>query len=70
MEFLKNTSIIRLIRRAGVKSLSKNEMYGDIQIKKNSYNYDTKIITELINRSSFLEVTKQLILNNINLLTI
>jgi len=53
-----------------VKSLSKNEMYGDIQIKKNSYNYDTKIITELINRSSFLEVTKQLILNNINLLTI
>jgi hypothetical protein len=53
-----------------VESLSKNKMYDDIQIKKNSYNYDSKLITELVNRSSFLEVTKQLILNNLNLLTI
>lgn len=53
-----------------VESLSKNEMYDNIQIKKNSYNYDSKLITELVNRSSFLEVTKQLILNNLNLLTI
>ena len=42
MEFLKNTSIIRLIRRAGVKSLSKNSF---IMIKKLMHQKLEKIIT-------------------------
>ena len=62
--------IFKKRQKKWIKSLSKNEMYDDIQTKKNSYNYNTKLITELVNRSSFLELTKQLIINNINLLTI
>jgi uncharacterized protein YaeQ len=53
-----------------VKSLSNLEMYDKIQLKKNSYNYGFKLINELVNRSSFLKVTKQLILDNLNLITI
>jgi hypothetical protein len=53
-----------------IKSLLKNKMYDVIQTKKNSYNYDSVPIAKLVNRSSFLEETKQLILNNINTPTV
>lgn len=53
-----------------VETLSKNENYENDQIKKNSYNYKSKPISDLIIRSSFLDLTKQLTLNNINLPTI
>lgn len=52
-----------------IKTLSKNEKYQDIQVKKNSYKYGYQSTKSLITRSSFLESTKQIILNNINILT-
>ena len=53
-----------------VKTLKNNPNYGEEQIKKNSYKYLDDNHVELINRSSFLENTKSIILECLDVDTI
>lgn len=53
-----------------IKSLNNLENYDDIQKLKNSYDYINKTIYELIDRSSFIDSTKNIISEGVKLKTI
>lgn len=59
-------SIFQERQKKWITSLKKNHRYDEINKEKNSYKYDDENYLELIDRTSFLEKTKKIILNHIN----